>query len=62
MPDDNVTQQLILETHVARIQMAVQRLSGVECIDVPAPGVGAMCGPCETAFTGDGEKCAGNKH
>ncbi len=31
----------------------------MECFDVPAPGVGAVCGPCETGFTGDGVKCAG---
>ena len=31
----------------------------VECFDVPAPGVGAMCGPCPEGLTGDGEKCNG---
>ncbi len=37
----------------------IECFSGVECFDIPAPGVGAMCGPCETGFTGDGVKCAG---
>ena len=32
---------------------------GVECEDVPAPGVGAVCGPCPGGFYGDGAKCAG---
>ena len=36
---------------------------GVECEDVPAPGVGAECGPCPDGFYGDGAKCAGKwKH
>lgn len=26
---------------------------------MPAPGVGASCGPCPDGFMGDGEKCAG---
>ena len=39
----------------------IECFSGVECFDVPAPGVGAMCGPCSTGFIGDGEKCSGNK-
>lgn len=33
---------------------------GVECFDVPAPGVGAECGNCGSGFTGDGLKCTGN--
>lgn len=32
---------------------------GVDCFDVPAPGEGAMCGPCPVGFTGDGQKCLG---
>ena len=32
---------------------------GVDCVDVPAPGVGAMCGPCPPGYLGDGSKCAG---
>ena len=32
---------------------------GVDCFDVPAPGDGAMCGPCPMGFTGDGQKCMG---
>ena len=32
---------------------------GVECEDVPAPGVGAVCGPCPDGYHGDGAKCAG---
>ena len=32
---------------------------GVDCVDVPAPGVGAMCGPCPQGYRGDGSKCAG---
>ncbi|XP_064385849.1 mucin-like protein [Halichondria panicea] len=30
----------------------------VDCVDVPAPGVGAMCGPCPPGYLGDGSKCA----
>ena len=37
----------------------IECFSGVECFDVLAPGVGAMCGPCSNGFTGDGEKCSG---
>ena len=29
-------------------------------MDVPAPGVGAVCGPCPDGYFDDGEKCAGN--
>ncbi len=32
---------------------------GVNCIDVPAPGVGAECGMCPGGYVGDGEKCEG---
>ena len=39
----------------------VECFQGVECFDVPAPGVGAECGSCETGFTGDGLKCTGMK-
>ena len=38
----------------------VECFQGVECFDIPAPGVGAECGSCETGFTGDGLKCTGN--
>ena len=38
----------------------IECFEGVECFDVPAPGVGAECGPCATGFTGDGLKCVGN--
>ena len=31
----------------------------IQCLDVPAPGVGAECGPCPSGFTGSGVKCAG---
>ncbi len=34
----------------------------VDCVDVPAPGVGAMCGPCPKGYRGDGSKCAGKLH
>ena len=37
----------------------VECFTGIECFDIPAPGVGAMCGPCQTGFTGDGLKCFG---
>ena len=33
---------------------------GVECTDIPAPGVGAMCGPnCLGGYSGDGSNCVG---
>ncbi len=28
-------------------------------MDIPAPGVGAECGPCPNGYFGDGGKCAG---
>ena len=37
----------------------IQCFEGVECLDVPAPDVGAMCGVCPVGYTGDGEKCFG---
>ena len=39
----------------------IQCFEGVECLDVPAPGVGAVCGACPEGYTGDGEKCFGRK-
>ncbi len=33
----------------------------VECLDIPAPGTGAVCGSCPNGFTGDGVKCSGNE-
>ena len=34
--------------------------AGVECMDVPAPGTGATCGPCPDGFSGDdGVNCIG---
>lgn len=35
---------------------------GVECEDVPAPGVGAQCGPCPSGYDGSGDKCTGELH
>ena len=32
---------------------------GVVCMDVPAPGVGALCGACPQGYVGDGGKCLG---
>ena len=32
---------------------------GVECTDVRAPGIGAMCGTCPPGYTGDGLNCLG---
>lgn len=32
---------------------------GVECEDIPAPGVGAKCGSCPDGFNGNGIKCNG---
>ena len=37
----------------------IECFEGVECLDMAAPGVGAMCGPCPDGFTGNGEKCSG---
>ena len=35
-------------------------VDGVECIDVPAPGIGATCnGTCPEGYAADGVKCAG---
>lgn len=33
--------------------------AGVECMDVPAPGVRATCGPCPPGYTGLGLNCIG---
>ena len=33
--------------------------TGVQCYDVPAPGVGITCGPCPTGYNGDGSMCNG---
>ena len=32
---------------------------GVDCLDIPAPGLGADCGPCPPGLTGNGSKCFG---
>lgn len=37
----------------------IQCFEGVECMDVPAPGVGAVCGACPDGYTGDATKCYG---
>lgn len=37
----------------------IQCFEGVECMDVPAPGVGAVCGSCPDGYTGDASKCYG---
>lgn len=37
----------------------IQCFEGVECRDVPAPGVGAVCGACPEGYTGDTVKCYG---
>ena len=37
----------------------IQCFEGVECLDIPAPGIGAVCGACAVGFTGDGLKCYG---
>ncbi len=34
----------------------------VTCVDVPAPGVGAMCGPCPAGYFGNGQKCDGKQN
>ena len=31
-------------------------------MDVPAPGVGAVCGGCPPGYTGDEGKCYGKKN
>ena len=33
--------------------------TGVQCYDVPAPGVGITCGPCPIGYSGDGTDCTG---
>ena len=37
----------------------IECFEGVECMDVPAPGVGAVCGSCPPGYTGDSLKCYG---
>ena len=37
----------------------IQCFEGVECMDVPAPGIGVTCGACPLGYTGDGLKCYG---
>lgn len=37
----------------------IECFRGVECLDIPAPGVGAICGACSIGFTGNGLKCSG---
>ena len=37
----------------------IQCFDGVECMDIPAPGVGAVCGACPLGYTGDAQKCYG---
>lgn len=37
----------------------IQCFDGVECMDIPAPGVGAVCGSCPEGYTGDTLKCYG---
>ena len=37
----------------------VECFEGVECMDVPAPGIGVECGVCPLGYTGDGLKCYG---
>lgn len=32
---------------------------GVDCEDIPAPGIGAVCGSCPDGFDGNGMKCNG---
>lgn len=34
---------------------------GVECMDVEAPGVGAMCGMCPEGYREEQEKCIGTR-
>ena len=33
--------------------------AGVQCMDVPAPGIRATCEPCPTGYSGDGLNCIG---
>ena len=33
--------------------------AGVSCTDIPAPGIGATCGPCPDGYSGDGQDCIG---
>ena len=37
----------------------IECFEGVQCFDVPAPGVGAVCGSCPPGYTGDGLRCFG---
>ena len=32
---------------------------GIQCYDVPAPGVGITCGACPSGYSGDGQNCIG---
>ena len=40
----------------------VECYEGVECLDIPAPGTGAVCAACPPGLTGDGLKCYGIKY
>ena len=33
--------------------------TGVECMDIPAPGIRATCGFCPPGYSGDGLNCIG---
>ena len=37
----------------------IQCFEGVECMDVPAPGFGVVCGPCPEGYTGGETRCYG---
>ena len=37
----------------------IECFKGVKCYDIPAPGIGVICGACPRGFTGDGLKCSG---
>jgi len=39
--------------------LEIECFGGAPCVDVPAPGFGAVCPPCPDGFTGQSPNCIG---